>query len=387
MVAPHATDSREKRILCIGPMPPPMHGQAFVFAETYKILGMYRRYLVNVNVSGKSLPRTLCIAAVGVVKTLMYWLTKKISIVYFTCSRSLRGSLVDIIVILLSRMAGVTLVNHIHGSDFRRFYDDCPGVYRRIIELVYQKIDVSIVPMKGMDAQISSLFPRMDVTIIHNFISDDVRHVGRKPRSETIRILFLSNIMKSKGIMELLDAFSILSREKHAVSLTIAGEIMGDRWWNKERMEREFFRRIEELRLSSNGNINYRGFVTGKEKAHLLCESDILVLPSYNEALPLAIIEAMHAGNAIIATKTLYLDHYISDNEGVLVPIGDVHALVQAIRYLTANESTLREIQNHNKNITGDRFSFARYRNDIILFFESLEGNSVAESNSRSGLS
>ena len=380
------TDSREKGILCIGPMPPPMHGQAFVFAKTYKILGMYRRYLVNVNVSGKSLPRTLCIAVVGVVKTLMYLLTKKISIVYFNCSRSLRGSLVDIIVILLSRMAGVTLVNHIHGSDFRRFYDDCPGVYRRIIQLVYRKIDVSIVPMRGMDRQISSLFPRMDVTIIHNFISDEIRHTGRKPQSRTIRLLFLSNIMKSKGIMELLDAFSVLSREKHTVSLTIAGEIMGDRWWNKERMEREFYRRIEELRLSSS-NINYRGFVAGHEKARLLWESDILVLPSYNEALPVAIIEAMYAGNAIVATKTLYLDHYISDEEGILVPIGDVHALVQAIRDLIENESTLRRMQNHNRTVMGDKFSFARYRNDIILFFESLEGNSGAESNSRSGLS
>jgi len=381
MTARHATDSRKKRVLCVGPMPPPLHGQAFVFAETYKILGMYQRYLVDINVSGKSLPQTLLIIVLSVVKTIVYLLTKKISIVYFTCSRSLRGSLVDIIVILLSRMAGVTLVNHIHGSDFRRFYDDCPAFYRRIIELVYQKIDVSIVPMEGMDAQISALFPRMDVTIIHNFISDDVRHMGRKRRSETIKILFLSNIMKSKGIMELLEAFSILSSEKRAVSLTIAGEIMGDRWWNKHTMKREFFRRIEKLRVSSNGNINYRGFVSGKEKACLLRESDILVLPSYNEALPLAIIEAMCAGNAIVATKTLYLDHYISDDEGILVPIGDVYALAQAIRYLTVNESTLRQMQNHNRNVTGDQFSFARYRNDIILLFEFLQRNSGAESN------
>ena len=365
-------ESGEKHILFVGPMPPPLHGQSFVFAETFKIFSFSRPFLVNVNVSGTSFPRLLCVTVKGVVKLVLYLLTKKISVVYFTCSRSLKGSLFDIVVIALSHMAGAKLVNHIHGSDFKSFYDSCPRLYRMVIDTLYKKIDVSIVPMKGIERQISGLFPEMHVATVHNFVSDDITCSDKKTISNSVKLLFLSNIMISKGIVELFDAFSLVARERSDITLTIAGEIYGDRYLSREKMKDVFFRRFKIIDRDTGGRIEYRGFVGGNEKVGLLCSADILVLPSYNEALPLAVVEGMRAANAIIATRTLYLDDYISDSEGMLVPIGNVDELTRAIRFLLENQSILRRIQQHNQAYAHTFFSMTKYKNDMISIFNDL---------------
>lgn len=108
----------------------------------------------------------------------------------------------------------------------------------------------------------------------------------------TISLLFMGTITVNKGIFELVE---YLQTNSHYLSgkikLTICGEGATDQ--------------LLELinRDTMVNNILFAGWVNGKTKDDFICNSDIFILPSHYEGLPMAILEAMSAGKPIISTN------------------------------------------------------------------------------------
>src|SRR5699024_9396624 len=102
---------------------------------------------------------------------------------------------------------------------------------------------------------------------------------------------FLGRMVKEKGIIELLEAFKILSSENQNVKLLCMGSMPDS--------ERDGSVG-ELLKNYDNNQITFLGQVSSPEKYYAL--SDVFVLPSYREGMPRSIIEAMAMKNAIIAT-------------------------------------------------------------------------------------
>ena len=76
--------------------------------------------------------------------------------------------------------------------------------------------------------------------------------------------------------------------------------------------------------------VHFNGFVSGDLKKELLSRSDVFVLPSYNEGLPISILEAMSYGCAIISTPVGGIPEVVKDN-GVLVQPGDIEGIAAAV--------------------------------------------------------
>ncbi|MEA3421657.1 MAG: nucleotidyl transferase AbiEii/AbiGii toxin family protein [Acidobacteriota bacterium] len=106
-------------------------------------------------------------------------------------------------------------------------------------------------------------------------------------------------------ISEDLDSFCALTKIYDDLSLTIAGDFIGDSFMGRNEIKEMFFRRIEELKQNTICNVSYAGVVKGDEKVNLMQDSDIFILPTYfrSELFPLAITEALRAGNVIITTR------------------------------------------------------------------------------------
>lgn len=360
-------------MLFVGPVPPPISGQSIAFMETYKIFEECRPLLIDQNVSGKSAVSTVLIILRALIRLSYYLALKNVDVVYFTCSRSFRGSLFDIVLINLSSMAGAKIVNHLHGADFREFYDRCGPFYRRILAISYRKVCLSIVLLKELKTQFTDLFPQMKVLATPNFYPCELDAIEDKPQSETVRVLYLSNIMKSKGIVELLDAFDRLCRQYPGLlSLTIAGNFMDDRYCTRREIEKSVYKRLNAIRMTFGDCIFFKGFVTGGEKFDLLLSSDIFVLPSYREALPLSILEAMRAGNAIVTTRMRHLTSIISVREGITVDAGSVEALVDGLAALVEDRKRLMAIQFHNMDHARRRYSLGLYRKRMKKIFEQM---------------
>ena len=363
-----------KNVLFVGPVPPPITGQALAFYETYKKIRCRRKFLVNQNVTGKLpvLQAVLILRAVS--KILSCFLFNRIDIVYFTCSRSRRGGLFDIMVICLSRLFHARLVNHLHGADFDTFYESLDRFLRRLIHYCYEKIDVSIVPVEGMTEEFSAYFPKMMVKTVPNFYDETLEWIQDKTPSESVRLLYLSNIMTSKGILDLLDCFYALTKRYDDLSLTIAGDFIGDSFMGRNEIKETFLRKIEKLKQDTKCSVSYAGVVSGDEKVNLLRHSDIFILPTYfkSELFPLAIIEALRAGNVIITTRHNFLPEIVSEDNGCLVDVKSPRMIEGAVARFVEDKERMRQIQRYNINYARERYSQELYIKRIVNILENV---------------
>ena len=143
-------------------------------------------------------------------------------------------------------------------------------------------------------------------------------HVER----ETIDLLFLGIVGHRKGVYDLLEAFAIAHSHCPTLRLTVAGN-------------GEVERAIKAAALLGISEyVTFPGWLDGQAKNRLLQSSDIYVLPSHNEGLPISIIEAMAWGLPIVSTDVGAIAELVRHGvDGIIVSPGDTgplsHALVQ----------------------------------------------------------
>lgn len=152
---------------------------------------------------------------------------------------------------------------------------------------------------------------------------DAVRRELGVQRGEVL-LLAVGNLDKRKGHAVLLEALHRLDQEQLPVRwrLAIAGGRGGDE------------RPVLERYAAEHGMSDRIHILTHRDDVpNLQAAADVFVMPSLWEGLPLAVLEAMLAGNPIIASRTSGIPEAVThDVEGLLVPPGDVTALASALR-------------------------------------------------------
>jgi glycosyltransferase involved in cell wall biosynthesis len=127
--------------------------------------------------------------------------------------------------------------------------------------------------------------------------SADVANIGND--NAPLRLLFLSRIHPKKGIELLFDALAEVPFEW---SLTMAGD--GDLAYLEE-----LKKRAEKLHISLN--INWLGWINTSERWAIFEQSDLLVLPSYNENFANVVIESLAVGTPVLVSKYVGLSDYV----------------------------------------------------------------------------
>ena len=149
---------------------------------------------------------------------------------------------------------------------------------------------------------------------------------ARRPRAAAPRALFAGWLDREKGIAELLEASRGLATQ-HRFTLYLAGE------GNMSAAARAFVaeHRLEEV-------VRFCGWLPEEQLREQYAQADIFVLPSWSEGLPNALIEAMAAGLAIIATPVGNITTAVEDGtSALLVPPRDPVALRGALERLLAD--------------------------------------------------
>ncbi len=175
--------------------------------------------------------------------------------------------------------------------------------------------------------------PRCLMEYIPNSIDlEPYRHLPR-PRPAAgegpVRILFLGHIGKDKGSFDLVEAAAILRRLLPSISFAI--EMRGESLLPGEMQSVQQFVRAGGL----EGAVRIAPPVFGVDKVACLAQSDVFVLPSYHEGMPISLIEAMAAGLALIATNVGGIPDLVTDGEnGLLVRPGRPAKLAEALARL-----------------------------------------------------
>jgi len=172
----------------------------------------------------------------------------------------------------------------------------------------------------------------------------NTRLFDHKPKTSTgfkgTQVLFLSRMIREKGVFEIVQAIKQLSQlcEEGKLRFLLAGDGSA-----REQVIAE----LERHRLIDY--VSIPGYLTGKQKLTALAESSIFLLPSYSEGCPNSLLEAMAAGLAIIATDVGAIGEIIETGiNGLIIPPGDHTAIGKAIKNLLANNGLREQIGKYN---------------------------------------
>lgn len=222
------------------------------------------------------------------------------------------------LIINLGHILGYKIVFHMHGGELRKYvaakgteyYMKCFRKCRHVVFLTDAWTKYAQQELGCTNA----------VTLM-NIVPTPT--MAKQPRTEgaPISLVYLGYIYKEKGIFDLLDVIaSNRDRWLGHLTLTIGGQ------WNEDRVLN--FIKDNDL----GGIVKFVGWVSGDDKATILSKTDILILPSYYEGLPISILEAMSYAMPVITTPVGGIPEVVTDGvEGTLFTPGDKAAMTRAI--------------------------------------------------------
>lgn len=290
------------KILFIMHMPPPVHGASMVgqyIHDSKLINSSFDCHYVNLAVATRldEIGKGGWNKVKGVLKKLMEVRkavkTVKPDLVYITPNSAGAPFYKDFITVMMLKIMGRKIVMHFHNKGVatrqNRWLDN--WLYRR-----YFKGVKLILLAEALYEDVKRYVKREDVFVCPNAIPMlTMAEQTVSPNDNVPHILWLTNIMKTKGIMEFLSALKILNDKGVKFQADFVGGL------TKEFTGDEFDDALSMMGL--NGCCTYYGPKYGEEKYVFFHQSDIFVLPSYTEAFPVSILEAMFFGLPVVASN------------------------------------------------------------------------------------
>ena len=185
----------------------------------------------------------------------------------------------------LGKHFGKKVIMHCHSSRFKDFYNEASEEKKEWIINTLRQADVLIVQWFK---SIGIAEERM--TVLHNITDYPTIRPEMKSKDGKVHFLFLGEIGKRKGVFDILRG---LARNHDNFVDKIEFRIGGNR------NEQQLLDTIQKYGL--NDIVKFEGWVGGDKKINLLNWADVFILPSFNEGLPISILEAMSYGLPIIS--------------------------------------------------------------------------------------
>lgn len=313
------------RVLFIATLPPPNHGAAIVsqqIKDSNLINDEFQCDWINLSTSrylneiGKTNVKKILRITSSFLRTFWLLLTHKYDLCYLTITCHGVGFLKDSPFVLLCKLFNRRILIHHHNKGMSSDVDRFP--YRWLLPLVYNKVKVILLSW-NLYSDIEKVVNKEDVFICPNgikindnfFNNQNVNNVNQNEVKKLPRILFLSNLIESKGVFILLDALKILKEKGFRFICDFVGN-------ESREIYRERF--IEEVCNRGLKDMTiYHGPKYGKEKEQYYEQSDVFVFPSYYETFGLVILEAMAHKKPIVATNEGGIPDIVKDGENGLI--------------------------------------------------------------------
>jgi glycosyltransferase involved in cell wall biosynthesis len=250
------------------------------------------------------------------------------------------------------------------------------GIHRRTLARANRVIAVSNAVARQLSSQ--RLVPDQKIALVPNGI--DVDRFLRAGENFDRKALFrtwnvpedcllvgsIGELRKLKRHDDLIKAAKIVAGQVPDAHFVIAGVDTSPTGANRK----ELIELVKHLKLEDR--VHFLGWLDDAEK--LLCALDVFVSASETESFGLSIAEAMASGTAVVATRTEGAQEVVEDQvTGVLVDIGDVEGLANAIVELL-KDSTLRQSMGERSQASAQRrFTLSRMVDAIEKVYESAE--------------
>lgn len=366
------------KVLMIGPVPPPYTGQSVSFEKLRSSLSKSSPQdidVFHVNTAPKdgahitgymSLARLYETLSV-IFKVWRCLLSNRIDSIYLTKGSTKNGFLRDLLILCLRNFFSkrTRFVVHLKGGNYDAFYYSCGAMLKYFVRFFLRGTSCIVVLGKSLTAMYDFM-PSLQskIVVVENALTFDCDSIISKERTPVVEVLFLSNLIHSKGCYDLLDACKILlGRGVTNFQLTYAGQFMGSpddpADFDLEKRSQIFLEDIEQSPLSKH--VVYVGVVSGDAKKEMLLKARIFVLPTqyHVEGQPVSIIEAMAYGCAIVTTKYRSIpDITIENKNAIYVEYGNPESIADALEKLLKNNELLEQYSEFSREIYEAKFKW-----------------------------
>ncbi len=349
-----------KKVLFILHLPPPVHGSAMVgkfIKDSNLINTSFNTSYINLGTSksideiGKSPLKKIGIYLKIIFQVAYQLIFNRPNIAYLAITAKGIGFYKDFLLVLLIKLLGVKLVLHHHNkgvSDYQhRFLDNL------LYNITYWKTKVILIS-KYLYYDVSKYVKSEQISYCANGIPKmQFNSIPKNTKNEIVQLLFLSNLIESKGVYVLLNALKKLKEKKVSFFCTfIGGE--GDITAN------EFNEKIKELGIEDF--VAYKGKQYGKEKEMAFKNSDIFIFPTFNDVFGLVNLEAMQFSLPVVSTIEGGIPDIVEDGvTGFLVKPQDVDELVNKVEILIKDSDLRNKMGKEGRARYEEKFTLKKF--------------------------
>lgn len=358
--------ANKPKILFIVPLPPPVHGSAMVsqqIKDSKLISDSFLCDWVNLSTSrsmdeiGQRNPVKIWRFLFALFITFWKLLTHRYALCYIAIACRGSGFLKDAPFVLLCKLFRRKMVIHHHNKGMANDVDRMP--FKWLMPMVYKKAKVILLSWR-LYFDIEKIVPKENVMICPNgIVADNLEHINVvKSENRVPHLLFLSNLMESKGVYVLLDACKILKdKGVEFVCDFVGGET--------SEIDSDMFN-TEVNRRGLGTHVIYNGRKYGAEKARFFADSDIFIHPTYNDCFPLVLLEAMQYQLPIVTTNEGGIPDVVQDGvNGIICERQNAESLAAAIEKLLLNPALRRQMGEAGYDIFRQNFTLEKFESNL----------------------
>lgn len=261
------------------------------------------------------------------------------------------------VVVAACRALGLPVVLHLHAAQLHRAYPDFPSWGRALVRWVFSLPQTCVVlGRSSADFVTRDLgVPPERVEIVINGVPEPTlpRRTPRAP-GEPQRILFVGNLSERKGVSDLLRALAQpqLAGVPFVASFAGGGDVAG-------------YQSMAD-RMGLGERVKFEGWADQAKVTQLLSQADLLVLPSYDEGLPLAILEALAQGVAVVCTPVGEIPHVLTDGHNAcFVQAGNEGSIADGLERVLRDPQLRQTLEHNGQALFRQQFSLGRFYETI----------------------
>ncbi|WP_297572272.1 glycosyltransferase family 4 protein [uncultured Deefgea sp.] len=348
-----------KKIIMVGTDPQGQGGIASV-VRTYQNAGLFEKnnILFISSHNGGSALRKVAIFCCGFMQFIFYCCLGKVSVLHLQTA-SYGSFMRKYLFFVVARVFNISTIVHVHGAEFELFFREKSNYFqKKMVLYVLSKADYVIALSNKWNEQLRGICNAANVITIYNPIASPA--VSSAVRERNI-LLFLGHVGDRKGTFDLIRAMPDVIKLNPAVQLKIGGT-----------GEIEAARQLA-VELKVEAHVEFLGWVVGEDKERLLNSATLLLLPSYNEGLPMSILEAMVHGLPVIASDVGGIPEALACCvTDCIVQPGDVLDLANKINHLLSDDDLREDIARKLQQTVAEKFDVEVVANELTQLYNRL---------------
>ncbi|CAH7413108.1 Glycos_transf_1 domain-containing protein [Vibrio chagasii] len=252
------------------------------------------------------------------------------------------------VVVLISKVCKKKVLYHVFGGNLHEYHKESNFILKSLLNIIVKKSDFFYVETKRMVSYFCEINESSRIIWLPNCRKSN--NIINETKYEN-RFIFVSRVTRTKGIYELVEAFTILGKD---YVLDIYGPVDDSKILSH---------------IENSINSNYKGLLGSKEVYEKLSTYNFHILPTFHdgEGYPGVVIEAMSVGTPSICSDWNCLDEIIiNDENGYLIKPKSVESIVEVILKIDPNSFDSLKMKTHKcfKNFS-DNFVFKKLEENI----------------------